>query len=361
LEVTVQIIGVDLGFGFTKATDGVDSAVFKSVIGEATEQRFAGGLLNTPAVVEGAGGNDPYLHLELQDRGVFVGELAERQSNVRSFTLDPGRFVEDSSYVLTMAALSLLAKPNTGINLVAALPISDYSDRAERLASILQGRHIVDVVEPAGRRQRRLFEVDEVRVIPEPFGSMYHLLLNDDGTLADRPLSEEKIGIIDVGFQTVDLTVSDRTAFLERASRSSDAGVARAFTVIAAKLREKSGVHVELYRLYDAVQTGRIKIRGDAYDLERLTEHVFTQLSADIAAQANELWADEWDMDRILLTGGGGAVLAPYLIPMLHGRAEVVEDEDARFNNVRGFAKYGRHVWSQVAPAAEPSGHASPY
>ena len=156
--------------------------------------------------------------------------------------------------------------------------------------------------------------------MPQPFGSLYDLILDDAGEIGDRGgLLQEKVGIIDVGFQTSDFTVSDRTSFLERASGSSESGIARAFAVIGAKVREKSGVSVELYRLYDGVQQGRIKIRGNTYELNRLIEHVFGQLATDLASEANRLWGDEWDMDAIVITGGGGAVLAPYLAPLLRG------------------------------------------
>ena len=88
------------------------------------------------------------------------------------------------------------------------------------------------------------------------------------------------------------------------------------------------------------------KIRGESFDLSRLIEHVLTQLATDIAADANRLWADEWDMDAIVITGGGGAVLAPYLSPLLSGRVLPVDNtRDARLNNVRGFWKLGVQTW----------------
>ncbi len=102
---------------------------------------------------------------------------------------------------------------------------------------------------------------------------------------------------------------------------------------------------------------GRIKIRGESFDLSKLIEHVLTQLATDIASDANRLWADEWDMDAIVITGGGGAVLAPYLTPLLSGRVLPVDgSRDARLNNVRGFWKLGVKTWGvpAPAPAAEP-------
>lgn len=349
----MQILGIDLGFGFTKATNGERSLVVKSVIGEATDQQFGGPM---PEARLG----DDHLHLEMEDRGIFAGDLAERQSSLRSFTLDQDRFITDSAKVLALAVASDLARPDEPINLVTGLPISSFRAKADELTRLLRDRHAFTVIDADGKRHRTVLEISDVRVIPQPFGSMYDMVLDDAGKVGDRQILQQKIGIVDIGFQTSDLTVSDSGTFLERASQSTETGVGRAFATIAGKIREKSGVTVELYRLYEAMEEGRIKIRGDSFDLSRLIEHVMTQLATDIASDANRLWADEWDMDAIVITGGGGAVLAPYLAPLLSGRVLPVETgRDARLNNVRGFWKYGVQTWGLPAPA-QPESAASP-
>lgn len=336
----MQIIAVDLGFGFTKATNGSQSVVFKSVIGEADAQQFAAQALFQPSAKD-------HLHFEFDDRRVFVGDMAERQSNLRSFTLDQDRFVSESSIPLTLAALARLSKGDEPIGLVTGLPISEFGTWNDELTRQLKGEHVFYSIDPSGEREEIRLNVAQVQVIPQPFGSMYELLLSERGEVADRRLMQEKVGIIDVGFQTADYTISDRTNFLDRGSQSTDAGIARAFSLIATKLREKSGVNIEIYRLYDAVEQGRIKIRGSSFDLQKLTEHVMSQLATEIATAANELWADDWDIDSIVVSGGGGAVLAPYITPLVQGRVLAVETgRDHRLNNVQGFLKFGHHVWS---------------
>lgn len=346
----MQTLGIDLGFGFTKATDGERTLVVKSVIGEATDGRLGGPM------AEARPGND-HLHLELEDRGVFVGDLAERQSSLRSFTLDQDLFIADAAKVLALAVASQLTESDEPVGIVTGLPIATFRQKADELARLLRDRHSFTAIALDGSRSRRVLEVRDVKVIPQPFGSMYDIVLDDAGAIGDRQTLQQKVGLVDVGFQTSDLTVSDRGTFLERASQSTETGVARAFATIAGKIREKSGVNVELYRLYDAMDEGRIKIRGESFDLSRLIEHVLGQLATDIATDANRLWADEWDMDAIVITGGGGAVLAPYLAPLLRGRVLPVDgSRDARLNNVRGFWKLGVQNWGAPAPApaAEP-------
>ena len=64
----MDVVGVDIGFGFTKATDGKESILFKSVLGEATDIQF-----RLPVVKSEAG---PCMHVEIDGRAYFVGDFA---------------------------------------------------------------------------------------------------------------------------------------------------------------------------------------------------------------------------------------------------------------------------------------------
>ena len=85
-------------------------------------------------------------------------------------------------------------------------------------------------------------------------------------------------------------------------SASTDSGISLAYTAIANHLQEKSGVAIELYRLYDGVAKGAIKIKGKRYDLTGIVQAAFQQLASRIAQEANRLWADDWDLDAIVIS-----------------------------------------------------------
>ena len=139
----MQTLGIDLGFGFTKATDGERSLVVKSVIGEATDGRLGGPM------AEARPGND-HLHLELEDRGVFVGDLAERQSALRSFTLDQDRFITDAARILAVAVAAELTDSDEPVGIVTGLPIATYRQKADELARVLRDRHSFISIAPDG-------------------------------------------------------------------------------------------------------------------------------------------------------------------------------------------------------------------
>jgi len=337
----MEIFAIDIGFGFTKATNGQKSIIFKSILGEATDIQFKGGILSE-------GSADDNIQIEVDGRSYFVGEMAERQSNVRSFTLDQSQFLTAYAKPLALAAAARLAGSFMPLGLVTGLPIGYYREYREFLVKTLLGDHKVVLTGLNGKREEKTIKINEVKVVPQPFGSLFNLMLNDLGELGDKRYVHEKIGIIDIGFKTADFTVADRMKYSERGSRTTDTGISKAFSMIAGKLREKSAINVELYRLYDAVEKGSIKIKGKEYDLKSSTELIFGQLAAAIANEVDRLWADDWDIDTIVLTGGGGAALARYLQPLINGQVVSVDAaKDARLCNVSGYWKYGKHLWSR--------------
>jgi plasmid segregation protein ParM len=342
----MQILGLDVGFGFTKATNGRETQIFKSVVGDAAEATFNEQLLPGRATIG--------RHLGLNGETFFVGELAEQQIRGRGFTLDPNQFIARYARTLAMSACAPLADGAQPLRIVTGLPISFFRKYKDPLTQLLQQKHAVTLFRPNGEKEERTLTVDKVRVIPQPFGSLFNLMLNEAGKPASQRFIAEKIGLIDIGFRTADYTISEKTRYSERGSQSTDSGISVAFTAIANALQERSGVAIELFRLYDAVARGTIKIKGKRYDITAPVKTAFNALANRVATEANRLWSDDWDLDAIVVSGGGGAVLAPYLQPLLEGEViPVPPDQDARLNNVQGYLKYGLHLWG--TPAAGKS------
>lgn len=337
----MEILAIDTGFGFTKATNGNKSIIFKSILGESTDIQFKGGIL-------GEGSPDENIQIEIDGQSYFIGEMAERQSNVRSFTLDQAQFFSTQMKPLALAAAARLVGSFMPTGLVTGLPIGYFREYRESIVTALQGDHKIVLTALNGKREEKTIKINEVKVIPQPFGSLFNLMMNDVGELGEKRYVHEKIGIIDIGFKTSDFTVADKMRYSERGSRTTDTGIAKAFGMIAGKLREKSSVNIELYRLYDAVDKGSIKIKGKEYDLKAPTEIVFSQLAASIASEVDRLWSEDWDIDTIVLTGGGGTALVKYLQPLINGQVIAVDPaKDPRLCNVKGYWKYGKHLWSR--------------
>ena len=337
----MEIRAVDIGFGYTKITDGRDSRLFKSVYGEATEIQYREQLLRDE--------QQPHLHVEIDDEALFVGDMAERQSKVRAFTQDQNQFMSKFAKVLGLTGLAQLPpREGESIHVVTGLPIVYFRQHMQELSNLLLGRHLVKVIDRKGQPQEIAINVEKLKVVPQPFGSVFDLIFDDNGQPGDKRYLEEKIGVIDIGFRTADYTICDRTRYSQRGSQTTDSGIGKAFGVIAAALQEQSGIDIEIYRLHEAIQKGSIKIRGKTYDLTKVSSHAFKQLATAVASEVDRIWTDDWDLDSIVLTGGGCAAIADHLIPLLQGEVHLHNaGHDPRLNNARGYWKYGAYLWNR--------------
>lgn len=329
--------GVDVGFGFTKATDGENSVLFKSLIGEAQPRAMDENFFSS----RGPAG----IHVTFDGRSFFVGDLAESESRVRQFTLDQAQMVAQQFRTLALSSLARIVPSRVPCNVITGLPVGYYMEFKDKLASTLTGSHELVVHEASGPREVVL-SLNRVKVIPQPYGSLVDYLFREDGTLLRAEMAQQKIGVIDIGFKTTDFTVCKGLRHSERGSRTTETGVAKAFQFVAESLREMSGVSIEIYRLYEAVREGSIKIRGAEYDITKVKNEVFSRLAAAVLSDMERIWVDDWDLDVVLLAGGGGEALFEYLKPLVRGELALLQTrDDPRMANVAGYVKYGRYFY----------------
>jgi plasmid segregation protein ParM len=360
MEDKMEVIGIDIGFGFTKATNGKETIIFKSIFGDASEIQFWADF--------GDSSPTDHIHVAIDGKSYFVGDLAEQQSSVLNFTLDQERLMSDYVRILALTITGLIFNNNmpinVPINVVSGLPIGYFKQNHERFNEILTGHHSITYHSHNGEKSTREIYINKVRMLPQPLGSILNSLMDADGKIVDEDLAAQKVGVVDIGFRTTDFTVLDHLRYIDRGSRTIDTGISKGFSVISNKLREKCGVSVELYRLYKAAEEGTIKMRGHGFSFEKIRDQVYSQLAATIANDLDRLWADDWDIDTIILTGGGCRELAKYLQPLIAGNVMPVDlNADPRLNNVLGYAKYGKYIWGEAAienPAAKMAGELNP-
>ncbi|MGD9349218.1 MAG: ParM/StbA family protein, partial [Desulfobacterales bacterium] len=264
----MEVLGIDIGFGFTKATNGKETFIFKSIFGDASEIQFWADF----------GDSTPtdHIHVSVDGKSYFVGDLAEQQSNVLNFTLDQERLITDYVRILALTIAGLFLKNNTPINVpinvVSGLPIGFFKQNHERFNEILTGHHSITYHSHNGNKTTREIYINKVRMLPQPLGSILNCLMDDNGKIVNDELANQKVGVVDIGFRTTDFTILDHLRYIDRGSRTFDNGISKGFGVISNKLRERCGVSVELYRLYKAAEEGTIKMRGHGFSFEKIRD-----------------------------------------------------------------------------------------
>ena len=191
------VLGIDIGFGFTKATNGNDTLIFKSLLGDAADIQFWADF--------GEGAPTDHIHVTIDENSYFIGDLAEQQSSVLHFTLDQERLLTDYVKLLTLTAVGMLlpedASPDSPVNLVSGLPIGFFKENHNRFNDLLIGQHTVAYHSPDGRQTAKTFIVNDVRMLPQPMGSILNLVMDESGQIAKTDLAKQKIGVVDIVIQ----------------------------------------------------------------------------------------------------------------------------------------------------------------
>ncbi len=352
----MEIVGIDVGFGFTKAYNGKNSVIFKSLIGDATDIQFRSFL--------GEDSSTSNLHITLNDKSYFLGSYAELQSTIREFTLDQEKLIEDFVKIFAIAAAGICTDTASPINVVSGLPVGYLRRDTKKFKKMIQGSHKITFHNRDGQDVTKKVTIEKIHIIPQPIGSIFNLIFDDKGIIKNKGLAKQKLGVVDIGFKTSDFSIFDHLQYIERGSTTTDTGISKCFSVIANKLRQESSINIELYRMFQCLESGMIKIRSKEYNISNLKKRVYTHASSAIASDLNRLWENDWDIDTIILSGGGSVELSEYLSPLIDGNViPIGKNVDARFNNVKGYCKFGRYKWGYpkvISTNKEPKQNKTP-
>jgi len=311
-------IGLDIGYSAVKAVTGDRRVTFPSAVGTPEKARFS---LNGETTI-----------ILLQPDHVQVGEGAIRQSRFLHRREDRHWVESPEWYALFLAALTELSTATAAeLRIVTGLPVAFYADRQVVRDRIL-GEHRV---QREGRRFQR-FTVTDCAVIPQPFGALLAACLDDRGRIANPTLAAGAVGVIDVGGKTTNLLSVSRLTEISPETDSVAVGAWDAVRAIRTWLADRYPGLEELrdHQVVDAIIERRVKYYGDPVDLKAIVDETLEPLADQVVAAASQLWNGGATLDAILITGGGGLLLGPYIARHFR-HARVVEDPV--FANALGY------------------------
>ena len=135
-------VGLDVGYGYTKAMDHKQVICFPSIISPAVELKFK-------SWEEHPNPYPDHLAITLEGETFFVGNLAMHQGRFAYATLNRLRTQTREYRLLFLTALSLCVQsPEEELFVVTGLPVDDYEDR-DLIEETLSGRFKLMV----GRRE----------------------------------------------------------------------------------------------------------------------------------------------------------------------------------------------------------------
>jgi len=321
-----MIIGLDIGYGWTKVTAGRELVSFPSIIGPAVTIRYHNDLIR----------NGRGHALALDGSEWFTGDLAALQS---PFTISP-RARERADTVLRVLALDALERlgARNEVRMVTGLPVSWYEDRGQ-LSDCLIGEHVYQI---DGEPHRLI--VSDVAVVPQPFGSFFRVVLNTEGMLINNELAQGRVGIVDIGTHTTDLVLVDELRYIEPGSGSVDVAMARALELIGRAIEDVHALALEIHQVDTALRKGYVTVCGERKDIGDLARPHLAAVAQKVLDKTTTLWGDGRDLSAVIVTGGGAYAMGEH-VKARYPHAVILPNPER--GNVEGFYRYGLRKWGR--------------
>lgn len=265
-----------------------------------------------------------------------------------------GRYVSKPYRLLSEFSMALLLpdeeRSYEDIHVITGCPSLNKGTELEaEIQQAFNGRHIVTV-----NGTTKIFQVNQVTVLPQPLGTIFYLYFNDEGHVVNRQFEDNYVGIIDIGSGTTDL---DGIKELKRQwddTATIQLGMFDAYKKIANYINRVNpnanatpqSVEQQLLHPEIDVNTYKISNRARPVDITNIRTDVFRELAEDIWNRIQQMWINRTKFDAIYLTGGGAKPLSKYF---LEWERDLQILDDSQQVNAIGFYRYGLSLNKQPA------------
>ncbi|MFT8557292.1 ParM/StbA family protein [Liquorilactobacillus hordei] len=265
-----------------------------------------------------------------------------------------GRYDRPEYKRLAAMAIAFLAKDypeaQEGVlsaDIVVGLPTSDYT----------QPQNISTVIKAIKRQQVVIVDdkpitlkIESVRVLPQPIGTVYNYLLNEEGEAKVSSIGE-RYAVADIGGGTVllDQILTEQSGFrFDNSNRTqSELGMNELYTRIEQKIAEKYGINADINIISKALRTsenGKYVYKqssNNILDITNIVEQEINYYTQRLIEKINTTFKNLSSVDVLLFTGGGTAVINKKLVNEQIKGTKIIYSDDPEKSNVNGFYKFG--------------------
>lgn len=323
-------IGVDVGYGFTKAVTGEVKISLPSVSGQAVSVQDLG-LAKSPDY-----------HM-LEPHNIFVGDLAVEQ--LLGWPDPSDEWFESINYeALLLTALA--ASTNsffTSYVLVSGLPVR-LMHLEQKLTAQLTGEFKVRMNGGSGPKTfRNVF----VKVVAQGLGPLLMHLFDESGLLmvTAQELKAFESVTIDLGSRTTNYISATGIRSISKRTHTEFFGAWDIVREVRTALDDRFGpslcAGMTHHKLIEIAEARSIVDRGMPTDISILVDPILKRSADSVIAAARELWGEARNVDAFYICGGASRMLGDHIKKELP-HATVVED--AFFANAEGYARLAKFI-----------------
>lgn len=315
-----EVIAIDVGYSYVKMVTSDQHIIFPARIGPAPELTF----------VLGNKMEKPGEKVTVSDKTYLVGQSADLCGT--TFTMRTRDWISSPMYlaliVSAFARLMPLLDLSADFSIVAGLPVLYMADKTTAAEQIRTAASILNL------------NLKSIEIIPQPFGTFFDHVLD----MTAEPAISNKIalvGVVDVGYHSTDfILVQDLQHNIERAAGSITVGVSSIYDGIKNDLMHRLGRNkITTTEIEECVSRSKtIRIGKRVQDVSMVIQPHMDNTAQTIIGVIKSAWAQEAEIDVVLLSGGGGILLKEHLSGISDN---TLLKAGAQIANARGYFKRG--------------------
>lgn len=321
------MLGIDLGYSSIKVVSEKGRVAFASAIGTPDASRFGLSKGATELLYEG--------------ERFFFGDSAVDDSRLVTRREDRHWIESDVYNKLIVAGLYSVVQDESVVNsmmigrvfplVVSGLPVAYYSDKDKLIKTLCK-----PFVFSSNRNTYSVI-IKEARVVPQPFGTIFDYLLDEDGEFKNGEDSLKTIGVIDIGGKTTNILVAKKLSEQNRYTTSVNYGGWDVVRAVREYILKEHEIEIRDHEVARMLSTGELIAYGSSIDVKSPIHDAIAPVYAGIRAELSRIWNNGAMIDKILITGGGSLFLGQQ-IKELYPQSEIVADPV--FSNASGYYKF---------------------
>jgi len=227
------------------------------------------------------------------------------------------------------------------VTIVTGVPTNDFNeDSVKGIMRVLKGDHNITVNDDSLN-----IRVKEVKVLPQPVGTVYNEMLDKNGYLEAENYLDEQITIVDIGGGTVLIDTLINMNLSDTGRAQKETGAYKIFEAIANKCTKDNLSGITNSNIENILRNSEDDKyyykpnKNESYDISKHVRKSKIKYTRDLINIVNTTLKGTSKIDTFLFTGGGANLINKEEIQNAYKHAIFVENSEVA--NVNGFYKYG--------------------
>lgn len=343
IEIQPLLVGSDLGYGQIKTVSGEMHSRFLSAVGTPVSDFGRVAAITTEKeLIES-------LAITYDGTKYYIGHNAITNTRNGRLTLRQNKAESEENKIKFMTSLALFTQEDqeyAEFDVITGLPVLEFKNQKEQLYQMIfnYGRPFEFKMHYGPKVINKKIKIKTIKVISQGEGAFYDFVLDNDGKIIKQKanLVGGKVMVVDAGYRTTDIVTMENGKYIEPMSDQFNKGINQMHQEVLRLIMDRLNIKKEIKDMDEIIRSGKLFHNMKEFNVSKIIEDAARPFAADIVDNLHTVSNDTLgSMQRVLLGGGGGIIILPYVKELLNGIVEVSLLDNAEFCNASGYFKYG--------------------